>query len=489
MLGGAITFTTADPTKKRQTDISQTFGSYSTFRTYGRFNSGELNASCTRFYVSYARTDGNLWKGAGSQLEQQANAKLVQPIGQAGKLTAFFGWSNYRQDNYPNMSLNMLNKLGKNWSYLRPDYTQAYNAAVGNYTPLVASLGNATDEAFATYYDAATISRNYLSYLKYEQDWSNNFHSTTNLYAHVGSGDSEITIGLPSPNGSNLSQNVVFMDARRLGGIQNFSYKIARHTIDAGFWYENESLSMPERLYQQPVLGGGTPLSATGPYVNAFATAWESQYNTNTFQFYLQDTWNIIDNLKLSAGFKSFTQTTHGGVSYNHPIYGSPDAPSGSLTASNAFLPHFSINWTPIHNHEFYVDIAENMKAYPYTIYGSSAAGMWGDGNQQAFNTGKSTVKPERTWTYVVGYRYNSQYIGASADFYHVDYYNRAVASVLPGSGVNEAVSYYTSVGKAAMNGADFSATVRPVSGLSIYNMFSLADGKYESGMSYDNAY
>lgn len=64
-LGGAIQFTTADPENRMGGRMSQTFGSNANFRTFGRFDSGTLNLTGTRFYVAYARTDNKLWKGYG----------------------------------------------------------------------------------------------------------------------------------------------------------------------------------------------------------------------------------------------------------------------------------------------------------------------------------------------------------------------------------------------------------------------------------------
>ncbi|MFS3135365.1 TonB-dependent receptor [Gluconacetobacter sacchari] len=487
-LGGAIRFTTSDPEDRMGGRISQTFGSNANFRTFGRFDSGVLNASGTRFYVAYARTDNRLWKGYGHQTEQQANMKLLQPVGRHGMLSGFFGWSNDNQDNYLNMSLNMVNRLGKDWTYLTPNYLEAYNAANGIYTPAVQALGNPADEAFATYYDAATIQRNYLSYLRLSEELTSRLTSTTLLYAHVGSGDSEASATIPSPNGASLSQAVIMMNTRRIGGIQSFHYSLGRHTVQGGFWFENESSFMPERLFGQPYPGEGPVRSATGPFVGAYATAWASAFSTNLFQFYLQDEWQIRDDLRLLAGFRSLTQTTHGGASYNNVNYSGTDAlPSGSLTASNGFLPHVSLSWHPALNHEVYVDIAENMKTYPYSIWGSNPSGLWGDSDQQAFAQGRRDLRPERTWTYVAGYRYSSDFVSANVDYYHIRYDNRAL-TVTTGP-VYQLVNSYSDVGSETTDGADAALTIRPIRGLSIDNMLSYADTRYQGGTMYGGEY
>ncbi|GAL98941.1 hypothetical protein AA0312_1086 [Acetobacter tropicalis NRIC 0312] len=64
-LGGAMTYTSSDPKDKAGGKVSQTFGSYNAFRTYGRVDSGILNSTGTKFYASFARTKSDLWKGQG----------------------------------------------------------------------------------------------------------------------------------------------------------------------------------------------------------------------------------------------------------------------------------------------------------------------------------------------------------------------------------------------------------------------------------------
>ena len=112
-LGGAMTYTSSDPKDKAGGKISQTFGSYNAYRTYGRVDSGILNPTGTKFYASFARTDTDLWKGAGGQNELQADAKIVQPVGEHGKITGFFGYGNFQQMNYLTLTKNMWRQLGR----------------------------------------------------------------------------------------------------------------------------------------------------------------------------------------------------------------------------------------------------------------------------------------------------------------------------------------------------------------------------------------
>ena len=84
-LGGALEFTSIDPSTKYGVDVAGTVGSYGTWRTFARVNSGTLPGG-GRLYVSYNYQDANKWKGDGIQQQQQANAKYIQPLGEKVKL-------------------------------------------------------------------------------------------------------------------------------------------------------------------------------------------------------------------------------------------------------------------------------------------------------------------------------------------------------------------------------------------------------------------
>ncbi|NVN42620.1 TonB-dependent receptor [Asaia siamensis] len=492
-LGGAITFTTDDPQDKAGGRVSQTFGSFDLFRTFARADSGILNATGTKFYASYARTAQDLWKGFGDQQEHQANFKLVQPVGEHGKITAIFDYSNFDQYNFMSLTKNMWRLLGRNTTYLKPDYEKAkqyaYYAQNGGIPPgLPAGITN--DEVGDFAYDGTQEQRNYLSAVRGDFDLASNITSHTLAYGHISNGVYQGTNPfLVSPNsGVLMADQAGHPDVRRLGMTQSFDIKLRHHTIQTGLWYENDRFNYPMRLYED---GQDAAHNSKSDYYAYQATTWYADsFNTNTFQFYIQDVWHLTKGMTLTGGFKSLTQTTHGGTSfdqtsaladswgtyYSHPA-------SGSLTASNAFLPHFNWDWHFGNHHELYWDIAENMRAYDFGAQSGSGNPWGGLGSsanpaQSVFDASKKTLKPERTWNYVIGYRFNSEFFSGSADFYHTDYINR-LAAITSGP-TNNVYAAFLNVGHETMNGADVLGTIRPFKGLEITNSFSWNNATYE---------
>ncbi|WP_394367516.1 TonB-dependent receptor family protein [Ameyamaea chiangmaiensis] len=498
-LGGALTFTTADPLDKAGGRISQLFGSNNGFRTFARVDSGVLNPTGTKFYASYARTAQDLWKGYGDQQEHQANFKLVQPVGEHGKITAVFDYSNFDQYNYMGLTKNLWQRLGRDTTYLKPNYAlskeYAYYAQNGGIPPgLPAGITN--DEVGDFAYDGTQEQRNYLSAVTGEFQLNSFITSRTIAYGHVSNGDYQGTNPfLTSPSsGVLMADETGHPDVRRIGFTQNFTVKLRNNEIQTGFWYENDRFNYPMRLYED---GQDFAHNSKSNYYAYQSTTWfADSFNTNTFQFFIQDTWHIIPGMTLTGGFRSLTQTTHGGTSYDNTAglsawgtYYSHPA-SGSLTASNAFLPHFNWDYHFLDHHEIYWDIAENMRAYDFGQQSSSGNAWGGLGTatntaQSVFNQGKQTLRPERTWNYVVGYRYNSTFFTGSVDFYHTDYINR-LAAITTGP-TNNVYAAFINVGHETMNGADVLGAIRPFRGLEITNSFSWNNATYEdAALPYD---
>lgn len=482
-LGGTIQIGSSDPNDKRGGKISQSFGSYNSYRTYVRLDSGKLNSSGTKFYTSYARTDEGMWMGSGDQFMQQVDAKLVQPIGQRSRMSAFFNWSSLAQWNYPDTSVGILKNLGWRTPHLYPNYGLAYGIAKGT-AALPAGYGGVPgiDGSEIAMYDGGQAETNYMGGLHFDLALTDNLTWNTTVYGHSQTGyysytDSED----PSPNGAPFSEEVWQNRQERYGLDTSLRYKWGRHTIEGGVWYENNNQQAGLFNYQQPLLGEGAPLKAVGPYDvygKAFLEGYNFQWTTNVMQFHLQDSIRLTEGLTLHAGFKSMVATTSGGANYNNADWtGSDELPNGSLTASQAFLPHLNLDWHINNHHELYVDVAENMRAYEVSAYGV-ANSVYSVEDQATFQAQKKSLEPSKAWVYLGGYRYTSKYLQANATVYHASLIHPILAAAV-GSLTNP-VSQVIDFGHISMTGANGDITLTPIEGLSISNNLSYNKGTYD---------
>lgn len=498
-LGGSMQFFTSDPKEKAGATVSQGFGSYAMKRTYVRVDSGKLNKTGTRFYVAYSRDFEKKYDAVSPDFMQQVNAKLVQPIGEESKMTAFFNWNNAEVYGYMDKSLTELKQFGWRQELLYPNYGAAYKIAANyvnsNGNNLPSGWGNPGD-IYTQLYDAGQSTQDYIGGINFDLKLAKNLRWKTTLYAHrdlsnaTYSAPGVVSVGTGAP----ISEQVWMNREMREGFNSFFEYKIANHTINTGAWYENNSSSALTDYFNEPLLGQGAPLSTTGPYTTygaAFATGWAYKFSTNTFQYHVMDTWRILPNFTATYGFKSMLQTTAGGDyayatngaagyssadgNYHYTYSGlTSPGPTGSMTSSAAFLPAVNLDWRFLPGHELYFDFAENMRPYSASPYDSATTpGPWMVQDQATFNANKKTLKPETDFSYVLGYRYTGRHVIAGIDGYHTDVHNRllsgASGAIVGGS---QGATFFNSK-RASQWGMDAVLTLIPVKGLSITNSVS----------------
>ncbi|GBR08463.1 TonB-dependent receptor [Acetobacter oeni] len=508
-LGGSMQFFTSDPKEKAGATVSQGFGSYAMKRTYVRVDSGELNSTGTRFYAAYSRSYEKKYDGGSPDFMQQVSAKFLQPVGNDSKITGFFTWNNAEVFGYLDKSLGSLSANGWRQELLYPNYPLAFQYAAGNYP---ASWNNLVSGNYTQLYDAGQSTQDYIGGLNFDMALTSRLRWNTVLYAHRDISDTTYSApGTCSPgtsapgtcaadgsdNGNYVSGQVpiseqVWMSREMREGLtSSLEYKIARHTISTGLWFEHNDYSSGTYYFNEPQLGEGKPLETTGPYNvygGPFATGWAYTFHTNTFQYHLQDHWQILDNLIATYGFKSILQQTGGGDTQWDPTGNYSGLNSrgayGSVTSGAGFLPAVNLDWRFKRGHELYFDFSENMRPFTGNSYASSTnPSLWSVQDKALFRQWKKNATPERTFNYVLGYRYSSRLLTAGIDGYHVDDHNRLLAASSSAIGGSDVGATLINAKRASQWGMDAVMTVNPVRGLSITNSVSYNHFVYGSSV------
>src|SRR5450830_740993 len=268
-LGGTVQFYSSAPTDEFSLTGAQTFGSDSTSRTFARVDTGLLSTG-TKAYLSVTRQRAEKSKGSGSQDQDQFNSKLVQKLGDNNKLSAFFNYSDRKEVDYQDVSLEMVNRLGYNWDNYAPDW-QREDILIG-----------------------ATLDSNLSDVIALK----------TTAYHHSDQGQGHwYTPYAPSTNGLPISIRTSEYSISRNGLLSDLTWELGQHTINAGFWAER-SLHTLSRNYYDATGGQDTNYFLSNPT----SVVFKQNFTTDTTQFYAQDTMSLMDNkLKLNYGFKSPT--------------------------------------------------------------------------------------------------------------------------------------------------------------------------------------
>ncbi|MGI4747087.1 MAG: TonB-dependent receptor, partial [Janthinobacterium lividum] len=493
-LGGTVQFVSLDPSHRTGGEVAQTFGSNSTYRTFVRLESGDVNPSGTRFYVSYARNDADKWRGGQDQFMQQVNAKLVQPIGQESKVTAFFDYSDEEMQNYQDYNLNMFNSGNYSIDNLigtPHGYATAYQLALAaNGRPggsVPANLAGLKNPYVASYYDGAGVEREYFGGLNAELALTERLRWNIGFYGHGSSQVGTVTSPLiSSPSGAPFVEQASYDFTRRFGLTSSMNYDIGGNSISGGLWFENTRFERVKAAYYEPSLaevqnGTASPVDGLHLAGNPYQLEYQDVFNTNTLVAYLQDTYRPRSDLAFHVGMRSVLNTTRVGALANWPTYTRTTAIAGGdgLTSFKGFLPHVSGEWNVRPDQQVFFDVSQNVRVFPVSPYNSGSSPL--STTQAAYLASKNSLTPETDWNFAVGYRYNGQVVSGSLYAYHTEFSNR-LQQISTGN-ANNPLTVIANVGAVTMNGVDAAITLRPIPNLAITNSISYDHATYDDNV------
>jgi len=486
-LGGTVQFYSADPSDKRSYSLSQSFGSFSAYRTVARLESGLLPHH-TKFYLSGVYNRAEKWRGQGDigQNYWQLNGKLVHDLGAKGQLSIFADLSDRREVDYQDVNKVWVNKLGYNWDNYG-DWSKSIQAAwaydgVGSYPDPVNKLSSSEDQVDAAYYGGAGLRKDVLGGITLKQALSEHWTLKLTGYGHHNDGRglwftpylptyaniyaSTAASTIVSPISLRTSEYAI----ARGGVISSVSYENGRNKVEGGFWFEGERWNLARRFY---ATSATSPLHSLYAFPsNPFYTQWEYVFDSTVYDVHLQDVYKVTDKLKLAAGFKTEETITDGQLSpsFKSSYTGSTVSSSyaqGSLTSGKPFLPQFGANYKLDKFSELFGDASYNVRSYVPGGYGFGTS-PWGT-TQSGFAVLKTTLKPETSWTEEAGYRFTSKVVAAQGSFYHVNFQNRLIAAA-QGAGIAGNASILSNVGGVTTNGLDGSISVHILPELTLYN-------------------
>ncbi len=487
-LGGTIQFYSIDPSDKRSFGIAQGFGSYSSYRTVARFESGLL-PSHTKFYLTGAYNLADKWRGHGQigQNYWQLNGKLVHYIGNSGELSIFADLSDRREVDYQDVNKIWTQKLGYNWDNYG-DWGKSIQAGfacnpqygvAASYPSPVNTLAANQDPCDAGYYGGAGLRKDVLGAISYKQALSGNLTLKATAYGHRNDGrglwftpylatydNFYAPTAIVSPVSLRTSEYAI----SRGGLLTSLAYEAGRNRIEGGFWFEGERWNLARRFYGTTLTSPSHSLYAFPS--NPFYTQWEYVFDTTVYDFHLQDVYKVNNKLTLAAGFKTEETLTDGELSptfkgsYTYTTVVGNYA-QGSLTSGKPFLPQFGANVKLDAHNEIFGDAAYNVRSYVPGGYGFGNS-PWGT-TQDGFAVLKKTLKPETSWMEEGGYRITNSKIAAQASFFHVNFQNRLIASA-QGAGIAGNASILSNVGGVTTNGIDGSVSVHLLPEVTLYN-------------------
>lgn len=469
-LGGTIQFVSVDPHDIGGFSVAQTLGSYSTARSFIRWDSGRLDSG-TKVAASYTNQRANKWTNGGHQNQDQFNFKLVHLFGE-NRISAFYDYSNRREADYQDLTPGMVQRLGWNWDNYYPDWQRAVNAAKGIYSGGVTNVDDA-------YYDASGLRRDQLFGTTFDLKMTDAARLKTTFYAHHNAGQGHWFFpgpGSPIPSINTLlnasvpiAERVTSYSLGRQGVISALTWKTGRHTVNGGIWAERNLHTVGRDFHP---LTGPTDVLDWQDYL--VPGKWGKQEFTQlTTQLHLQDTFQLDERTKINFGFKSPHTTINAKETRDPAVYTAARA-SGKLVAEKSFLPQLGVNYTLTSTSELFASYAENMRAFEAGANGNFAT------SQASFDATAGNLKPETSTSVDFGYRLNTEQLQGSVALYAVDFKDRELA-ISQCVGIGGCPYAIGNVGKVQTRGLEAALKWNLSHQLSWFNSLTLNTSQYKS--------
>jgi len=480
-LGGTVEFFSSDPTETFGVTANGTYGSDNAVRAFFRLDTGVLGDNGPSAYVSYAYLDTDKWKGWGSQRQSQVNAKFVAPVTPGVRLVGTFDFSARRENDYQDMSLDMIKRLGWNWDNISNDFPLAVKVAdVGantGYTgapKLNPAAGTSWPAPFANaddaYFDAAGLRNDYLASLGAESTGNSRIKWNLKGYYHSNHGQGIwYTPYVPSPSGVPISIRTTEYDIRRKGVFGSVGSDFGQlGEITVGGWYERNDFRNARRFY-----GLDSRLAPTRDSLDfqegAFATQWDFQYHTDTVQYYVEDKLTF-GRLTINLGWKGYdvrmsaTPIVSGGLA------------QGKIKTTDWFQPHAGLVYKLGGQAEVFGGFTEVTRAFVASATGGPFATT-----QLGFNN-LGNLKPETSDTYELGARVRSGPFTGSIAGYYIDFQNRLIAFA-NGAGIIGNPAILQNVGSVRSYGIEATGQVKLPYGFGLFASYAYNDSTYRDNV------
>ncbi|OYQ30686.1 TonB-dependent receptor [Sandarakinorhabdus cyanobacteriorum] len=478
-LGGTIEFFSRAPQDELGIAANATYGDNDTLRLFGTLDTGDLGGF--KAYLSAAYLTADKWKGVGVQRATQVNAKAVATLADDVTFTAFVNFTDRKENDYQDFSQEMLGRLGYFADNISDNWPLAVRLAFiganrGNTGVAVGpnSFGTVFPAPYTSvddaYFDAAGLRRDWLAGGRLEGKLTDQVTAGVQLYYHSNKGQgSWITPYRASPGGLPLSFRTTEYEISRIGVLGDVTATLGANTLRLNVWYENVDFEQARRFYDMGT-SQTTPLTSALTYQsNPFFTQWNNDYNTRTFQFAVQDQWDVSDAFSISVGVKG--QSVKLRAAAINPVPG-PLA-LGRIKSEDLFMPQVGLLYKLGGGNELFANFTENQRAFTAAAttgpFATSAAG---------FAVIASQLRPEKTNTFEGGFRFGEGRLSGVVAAYLVNFSNRLL-SIPQGPGIVGNASLLSNVGDVRSIGAEIGLQWQPVKAFTATASYAYNENTY----------
>ncbi|WBO24706.1 TonB-dependent receptor [Sphingomonas abietis] len=457
--GGLLSLSLDDPKSKRQALVDLSLGSYNERRAFVRIDSGAIGDTGIRAFLSYSNNHADNWRGAGHDLRQHVDAKILKEWGDGNRASLSFSFNDADTSTYPSPTLSDWQANGRGYNYDKhysdgdTNYWRLYRSPFRNEylsAPVHVKLS-----------DALTFDN--VAYLQFGYGNSPYGTQLTSTGNYLGTEEITQPIALPGAvDGTATVLGNYIGKQFRSGDVGKLTLTAGAHRLTAGLWFDYGTDHDVESF--TAIDGNGRPIDPWGYASHAIRTAdgrlltLEDERTINVVKgFFLADHITVSPRLTVDIGFKGVDVLHHGRNNL-------PGPQTSVRFDSFAALPRAALHYRLDGRSQFFANVTTNFRAPDeYTLYDSY------DGGALA-GQGTRSLKNEYSISEEIGYRYTGANISASATAFHYHFRNRQLATVVGDALINSTIN----AGRQTSYGVDGELDWRPAAGISFY-----ASGEY----------
>jgi len=454
--GGLLSLSLDDPKAARGMLADLSLGSYNMHRAFVRVDTGTIGNTGLKAFLSYSNTRADNWRGAGYDVRQHVDAKLLGEWGNGNRASLALSYNDANSSSYASPTLADWRARGRGFNYDaeyvpgETRYWELYRAPFRNLyasAPVHLVLGDRLT------LDATT----YLQFGYGNSPYGTQLATTGNF---LGNEQLAQPIALPGAvNGVATVLGNYTGDQMRTGQVASLTLRAGIHRLTAGLWFDYGT----DRVTQTYTAVGtdGRPADRWGYRSKAIRTAdgrllaYENQRTvTVTKSVFVADSIALSPRLTVDIGFKGVNLLRNG---RNYL----PGPQTRVRSDSFAALPRAAVHYDLDDRQQVFANVTTNFRTpNEFTLYDSYDGGV-------VSTRGTDALKNEYSVSQELGYRYIGPSLSASVTGFHYKFRNRQLATVVDNGGA--LVNSTLNAGGQTSYGVDAEIDYRPARGVSVY--------------------
>ena len=472
-LGPIVSYNTVDTSEDPGAILSYTMGDDNLERSFIKLETGEWAGFSA--YLSRSKTDSDLWRGPGTIDREHIEGKIKYAFDEDTFIkfgyvhNDFFDYDSpsgpaslFENDYYygyqPTLPSTCINPMPGVYDF------NGDGVIDGNdFTPIY------TSSSCTSYYeDRINIRDDTLYSLNFETDLMPGVTLKATAYQEEKDGygvspdsypnslniyNRQLAAGLPVTHPRGVQFGLSEVGGTRTGFVAGVEWEVANHTIEGGFWTEEEDYHRTQARLNK------TDGSADGDVIWGETAYFRRDYMSyrDTVQLYLKDTISLLDDrLNVEIGVKSLSvdYKLDGYRDYNdYELYG-PQV----ITADyeDSFLPMIGAVYDLTEMDQVFASYSQNY-ALP-----RGADDIFSIASTDHSTEPLPAPEGEESTNYEIGYRTNRPHFRGSAALYYTEFGNRLLNSSVINPATGQPEAYYINGGTVDSYGFELSGVYQP---------------------------